>query len=61
VLRSSDGYRRPPLRDVLVYDPVKDSWEKVPSMQIPRDLLAAIAAPEGRIYAIGGTGVVAYP
>jgi hypothetical protein len=61
VLGGSDGYDRPPLRDVLIYDPVKDTWQKGPSMQIPRDLLAAVATPEGKIYAIGGTDVGAYP
>jgi hypothetical protein len=61
VLGGSDGYRRPPLKDVRVYDPVKDTWQKGPSMQIPRDLLTAVATPDGRIYAIGGTDVGAHP
>lgn len=50
----------PPLKDVFIYDPVKDSWQKGPSMLLPRASLAAVATPEGKIYAIGGTDAGAY-
>lgn len=49
-----------PLADVLIYDPVKDSWEKGPSMNTRRLCLAAVATPDGKIYAIGGTDAGAY-
>ena len=42
------------------YDPKTDTWEKGPSMNIPRSTLAAVATPDGKIYAIGGTDVGAY-
>ena len=50
----------PPLRDVFIYDPVADTWEKGPSMQLPRSDLAGVSTPDGKIYAIGGTDVGAY-
>ena len=54
------GYDRPPLKDVFIYDPVKDTWKKGPRMKLPRATLAAVATPDGKIYAIGGTDVGAY-
>ena len=50
----------PPLRDVLIYDSVKDTWKKGPKMKLPRGSLSAVATPDGKIYAIGGTDVGAY-
>ncbi len=50
----------PPLKNVLIYDPVRDSWEKGPSMNLPRSTLAAVSTPDGKIYAIGGTDAGAY-
>ncbi|MCF6249311.1 MAG: hypothetical protein L3J69_18435 [Desulfobacula sp.] len=50
----------PPLRNVFIYDPIADSWEKGPSMNLPRSTLAAVATPDGKIYAIGGTDAGAY-
>lgn len=50
----------PPLNDVFIYDPVTDTWEKGPSMQLPRSTLAAVSTPDGKIYAIGGTDAGAY-
>ncbi|MCF8110078.1 MAG: hypothetical protein K9J85_01175, partial [Desulfobacteraceae bacterium] len=57
---SEAGESSHPLRDVYIYDPAKDSWSRGPSMNIPRSILAAVAAPDGKIYAIGGTDAVAY-
>ena len=57
----SQGQRgSPPLKDVFIYDPVADNWEKGPSMQLPRSTLAAVSTPDGKIYAIGGTDAGAY-
>ena len=50
----------PPVKDVFIYDPVMDTWEKGPSMLLPRSTLAAVATPDGKIYAIGGTDIGAY-
>ena len=50
----------PPLKDVFIYDPIKDTWEKGPDMNLPRANPAAVATPDGKIYAIGGTDVGAY-
>ncbi|HDS01534.1 MAG TPA: hypothetical protein ENO07_05895, partial [candidate division Zixibacteria bacterium] len=50
----------PPLRGVFIYDPAQDTWEKGPSMLLPRSTLAAVATPDGKIYAIGGTDAGAY-
>jgi N-acetylneuraminic acid mutarotase len=49
-----------PLRKVYIYDPSADSWSKGPSMNYPRSTLAAVATPDAKIYAIGGTDVEAY-
>jgi hypothetical protein len=46
---------------VFIYDPVHEVWETGPSMNICRSTFAAVATPEGKIYAIGGTDVRAYP
>ncbi|HMA66400.1 MAG TPA: kelch repeat-containing protein, partial [Desulfosalsimonadaceae bacterium] len=54
------GRPSPPLRDVFIYDPIKNSWSRGPSMNIPRSTLAAVATPDGKIYAIGGTDAGAY-
>ncbi len=35
------------------YDPVKNEWEKIADLNIPRRALSAVALPDG-IYAIGG-------
>jgi streptogramin lyase/N-acetylneuraminic acid mutarotase len=37
-----------------VYDPATDSWFTAAPMPTPREWLAAVAGPDGRIYAIGG-------
>ena len=50
----------PPLKSVFIYDPVANTWEKGPSMQLPRSTLAAVSTPDGKIYAIGGTDAGAY-
>ncbi len=45
---------------VDVYDPAADTWSAAPSMSTSRYALTAIAAPDGRIYAIGGSDGTAY-
>ena len=61
IMGGSQGQRgSPPLKDVFIYDPVADTWEKGPSMQLPRSTLAAVSTPDGKIYAIGGTDAGAY-
>jgi len=48
----------PPLRAsglVEAYDPQTNRWSAEPSLRVPRYALAAVAAPDGRIYAIGGS------
>ncbi len=57
---SEEGESSRPLGDVYIYDPAKDSWSRGPSMNIPRSTLAAVATPDGKIYAIGGTDDGAY-
>lgn len=54
------GKKPPPAKDVFIYEPQKDTWTKGPQMNLPRASLAAVATPDGRIYAIGGTDVGAY-
>ncbi|HDS16194.1 MAG TPA: hypothetical protein ENN66_06210 [Proteobacteria bacterium] len=46
--------------DVFIYDPVADTWEEGPSLNLPRSTLAAVSTPDGKIYAIGGTNAGAY-
>jgi len=46
-----------PVDDVDIYDPQTDSWSTGPSLQHPRRALAVVAAPDGRIYAIGGHSI----
>ena len=57
---SEAGSASCPIPDVYIYDPARDSWSRGPSMNYPRSTLAAVATPEGKIYAIGGTDVDAY-
>lgn len=57
---SEEGSASCPIPDVYIYDPARDSWSRGPSMNYPRSTLAAVATPEGKIYAIGGTDVEAY-
>lgn len=57
---AGSGVDAPPLNDVFIYDPVKDTWKKGPPMKRRRDTLVAVATPDGKIYAIGGTDVGAY-
>jgi probable HAF family extracellular repeat protein len=38
----------------LAYDPTTDTWAHIPDLPIPRKDLAAVAAPDGRIYTVGG-------
>ena len=40
---------------VEVYDPVSDTWSTAASMPTARCRLAAVAGPDGKIYAIGGS------
>src|SRR5260370_39847695 len=42
------------LATVEAYDPCRTSWPTVAPMPTARHLLAAVAGPDGRIYAIGG-------
>src|SRR6266851_1912618 len=42
------------LDTVEAYDPFRNSWSTVAPMPTARHLLAAVAGPDGRIYAIGG-------
>ena len=42
------------LASVEVFDPVSGSWSTVAPMHRARGALAAVAAPDGRIYALGG-------
>ena len=42
------------LASVEVYDPVSGGWSTVAPMHRARGALAAVAAPDGRIYALGG-------
>jgi len=51
---------RPPERDLFIYDPVLDKWQRGPDMNLPRSMFAAVATPDGKIYAIGGTDIGAY-
>ena len=61
IMGGSEGDRHdPPTKDVFIYDPINDSWDTGPSMNLPRSTLAAVATPDGKIYAIGGTDVGAY-
>ena len=46
-----------PLAQAEVYDPKADDWQLLPSMLMPRRSFAA-AAVAGKVYAIGGAGVV---
>ena len=41
------------LRAVERFDPLKNRWEQLPSMNEPRRALSAVALPDG-VYAIGG-------
>jgi hypothetical protein len=41
---------------VLLLDPATGSTDRVTSLPAPRYAMAAVAAPDGRIYAIGGRG-----
>jgi hypothetical protein len=43
------------LTAVQVYDTQTDTWSTGPSMSIPRYQFPAVTAPDGRIYAFGGT------
>jgi len=43
------------LSSVEVYSPATDSWRAVAPMPTARGALAAVAGPDGRIYAIGGS------
>ena len=40
---------------VEVYDPINDDWSTATSMPTARTRLAAVAGPDGKIYAIGGS------
>ena len=40
---------------VEVYDPVSDTWSTAAPMPSARSRLAAVAGPDGKIYAIGGS------
>ena len=40
---------------VEVYDPANDTWSTAASMPTARSRLAAVAGPDGKIYAIGGS------
>jgi hypothetical protein len=40
---------------VFIYDPRTDTWERGPSLNQGRYHHAVAAAPDGKIYAIGGT------
>ena len=60
ILGGSSEDKGPPLKSVIIYDSINDTWKKGPSMNIPRSTLAAVATPDGKIYAIGGTDVGAY-
>ena len=44
-----------PTDKVELFNPASGTWAPAPSMLTARELLAAVAAPDGRIYAIGGT------
>lgn len=56
------GYSRPwhqgppptPLSSAMLYDPVRDTWEIVAEMQVPRARHAAIVLPDGRVMVSGG-------
>jgi hypothetical protein len=43
-----------PLRTVEEYDPATDAWRARAPMSVPRERLAAAAAADGRVYAVGG-------
>ena len=60
IMGGSSKINGPPLKDVFIYDPVKDTWKKGPHMNIPRASPAAVATPDGKIYVIGGTDMGAY-
>jgi N-acetylneuraminic acid mutarotase len=42
------------LKTVEAYDPATNTWSTVASLPTPRDSLAAVTGPDGRIYATGG-------
>jgi N-acetylneuraminic acid mutarotase len=50
-----DTLRSPlPVATVEAYTPATNTWTVLASMPTPRQLLAAVVGPDGRIYAIGG-------
>jgi N-acetylneuraminic acid mutarotase len=56
VIGGTKNYPNPrPERLVQVYDPSKNTWSMGPELNTPRQGLAVVSTPEGRIYAIGGT------
>ena len=44
----------PPFNTVEAYDPLTDTWAAAAPMPTPRRGMAAVAAPDGLIWAIGG-------
>jgi N-acetylneuraminic acid mutarotase len=48
------GAAPPALGTVEMYDPHTNRWSRGPSLRVPRYDLAAVMAPDGKIYAIGG-------
>jgi N-acetylneuraminic acid mutarotase len=56
VVGGAVSYSRPtPTDTVFIYDAQSDSWERGPSLNQARYHHAVAAAPDGKIYAIGGT------
>ena len=55
VIGGTDDYPHP-VGAVEVYDPLSDSWSTRASMLTPRWGPTVIAGPDGKIYAVGGTG-----
>jgi hypothetical protein len=43
------------LRTVEAYNPRTDTWATLPGLNVPRYDLAAVLAPDGAIYTIGGS------
>jgi hypothetical protein len=49
----------PSYSEVDAYDPRTDQWQSVAPLGTPRQRLAAVRGPDGRIYAIGGADTAA--
>jgi hypothetical protein len=50
-----------PLATVEAYTPATNTWTTVASMPTPRELLAAVVGPDGKIYALGGANAAGSP